>query len=538
MTATNEGSWTFSELSSLVTGYRNHSLAVSLSPDNDVFATWTNIEEDEDRVMWDKDQSATALLDYLIGETKLEYQLDAPARLTFTLSHGHLFDPTNANSLLATTVKKSRLITCKLGEKISGIDTWMDHGKFLVRGLEIKYERGSYPSIKVQCEDLRCMWDMNKVIAAIVTNLSPETALSNIIRDNTSLSAGDISVPTLTGGFDFTTSWMDQYLSDIVDDISHRFEHFVCVDHDNIVTFRPITRSGTSDRTITTDEIISYSPDDRYSDLTNKITVTGLSLYDFLILHEEERIGVLNGTVGWWGFNKDFYVYWSKDESKRCKNIRLKVLETSTSIMFQLAGDIQESIGYTDPFDKYVIVEVKAPNLVPVLLAFIATYVAGTAVGDIAPTTGGMTIPVGRIMEKVGLYGALMVLGSVGNFKYELYGQPVGYIKRQYSGYAEDTDLQQELGEVIENKFDGFLCHTATHCESVAEFEMMIAMGQRNRVKVTKTAHLQDEIGDTLAVTHPYTRTAVKTFITNLTRRYKPGKDDGYFLDDIEGWIC
>jgi hypothetical protein len=67
---------------------------------------------------------------------------------------------------------------------------------------------------------------------------------------------------------------------------------------------------------------------------------------------------------------------------------------------------------------------------------------------------------------------------------------------------------------------------------------MLVARLQRNRFHLSKPAHLQDEIGDTISFEHPYSGLTMKAFITDLTRSFKKGMSgDGYFLDTIEGWI-
>ncbi len=139
-------------------------------------------------------------------------------------------------------------------------------------------------------------------------------------------------------------------------------------------------------------------------------------------------------------------------------------------------------------------------------------------------------------MEGTGLYLALMVLGSVGNYQYEIYGRPVGYVRRSVSGQADDLDLQQRIGVVVANKIEGFLTDTAARCTEVADFELMLARLQRSRAKLIKTAHLQDQEGDTITFPHPHTGNTVTMFITDIKRRYQPTKD-GHFLDDIEGWV-
>lgn len=292
------------------------------------------------------------------------------------------------------------------------------------------------------------------------------------------------------------------------------------------------------------DQIADFTPDDTYSDFTNRVTVTGQSLDDMEISYAEERLGSLNGTFGWWQGPEEFTVWYSTDMSRRAKNPRLQVLESSTGIMFQLSGEVKEGISYIDPNHKYCIVTVTAPNLIPVLLEALGLYVAASKIYDLAKAyglglNGGITKPLGRIMQKAAIELALNALGSVVSFQYEIWGCPLGYVKRDYSASANDVELQQQLGMVVEQKHEGFLCYTAADCQGVADFEMKLAQLQRNRVTFSKLAHLKDEVGDVITIPHPYTGNAVKLLINGLTRRYKPaGKDeDGYFKDEVEGWV-
>jgi len=64
---------------------------------------------------------------------------------------------------------------------------------------------------------------------------------------------------------------------------------------------------------------------------------------------------------------------------------------------------------------------------------------------------------------------------------------------------------------------------------------MMVAKCQRRRIKVTKVAHLQDEVGDTITLVHPFSGQSFSLFITNLRRTMVPA-ESGEFTDEIEGW--
>jgi acetolactate synthase small subunit len=67
----------------------------------------------------------------------------------------------------------------------------------------------------------------------------------------------------------------------------------------------------------------------------------------------------------------------------------------------------------------------------------------------------------------------------------------------------------------------------------------MVAQMQRRRVRIEKIAHLQDEDGDTIRLVHPYSGQNIDIYVASLTRKFKKATadGDGYFLDEIEGWV-
>jgi hypothetical protein len=110
----------------------------------------------------------------------------------------------------------------------------------------------------------------------------------------------------------------------------------------------------------------------------------------------------------------------------------------------------------------------------------------------------------------------------------------------QSSPHGDDLVFQAELGKIVEKKIDEPLCISAAQCNEYADYEASIIRYQRDRLKFSKVAHLQDDEGDTLQVIQPYSGIAQKVFVTDLTRKMKiPASpdDDGYFTDEIEGWL-
>lgn len=542
-------SWAFAAPETAIYGFENTKPALAITANNSIYSTWTDSENSESWIKWDKTGASLNLLDYLIDEVSVTRNIAGdPHSLSFSLSHGHLFDPTNTNSIVNFYLTKGNLVELKIGENISSVDYYADQGTFTITALDVSYINEQYPTIKVSAQDRRVFWDNHVVAVSVLSETYPETAMETIAKaEMAKLTTEDFTFPQFNGRFTFDAQWINTPLKDIMEQIANRFGYFITVTVDDKITARPITLTAATDHTYSNkDQFFEFSPDDSYSDFTNRILVTGQSLDELEVLHDEERVSSLNGTIGWWGFNKDFKIYYSEDQSKRAKYPRLEVIETSTSIMFKLAGKITEQISEIDNIEhQWCIVEVKAPNLIPVLLVAISLIAAGMLAFDWATVTGspvaqtGPSWSVGRIIANAGMIMAMMVLGSIGNFQYAIWAQPIGYVKRQVSAYEDDLILQQKIGEIIVEQIDGFLCNTAIRCKDVAEFEMLVTKAQRNRVKVKKIAHLQDQEGDTISFPHPYTGNEIKMFVTDLRRTYKQTTEtsDGYFYDELEGWV-
>jgi hypothetical protein len=535
-----------------VQGYLDHQAAGVPDPDTptSMFVFWTHETwAGVKSIKWDKDGSSLDLAPYLAGEIATERSIDgSPAKLAFSVSHGHLFDPYNLSSAFNLYLKKGRKLTLRWGEKIGGTDYWQNGGTFFVTGTSLGFKRGEYPVMKVDAEDQRCIWAHSHVYATELYNGLPKYIIEQVLQDHAGLAVGDLNIPVFIGGTVLEHQWLDTTVDEIINQVCNRFGYFFRFDVDGLAHARRITNAGSIDHTYTdNDLIIEFSPDDKYSDFTNRVTVQGQELDFTQVLFTEESIGTLNGTVGWWGFNKDFQVWYSDDHSRQCMNPRLEVIETVTSIAFKLAGNISETMvmGTGDDADKYCTITVSAPNLIPLLAGAVALYTAGNYIGDLVETVGfianiGMTTPLGRRIEGVALIMAMMVLGSTGNYQYAVHGQPVGSVRRSVQGSWNDEEHQTEIDAIVEQVINDPLCYSVADCNAVAAFEGMVAQMQRKQVTISKIAHLQDEEADTIRVVHPYSRQNITLFATTLKRKFKksdPGKDDGYFLDEIEGWL-
>jgi hypothetical protein len=539
--------WTFGTPTPLVSGYTDFDAVGALDPsDSSMYAFWTNETGTDLKDKWGKEGATLGLGSYLLRGSDIVFKRSkrSPSRLEFSVSHGHLFDPHNINSLLSIYLKKGRKITLKFGDRVGEMDYWQDQGAFLVTDTKMPpVERGQYPIMQIIAQDRRCTWDHTQVRATDYYETYPENILSDVLSEHLGFVLDDIDLPVFANRETIYTQWVDAMAKDIVDQICDRFGYYPRMTVADKFSARRISASNPVDHIYEDNtRIKDFTPDDSFSDFTNRVIIIGFERTEIEVLYGEERIETISGTVGWWGFKKDFNIYYSKDGSRRCRDPRLVVLESSTSIAFCLAGRISEEISHVDADELYCVIHVEAPNLIPVLLAALAVAVIGYGIGDgWFGVGGGMTVPIGRRVEQTGVILALMVLGSTGNFQYEIWARPLGKVRRSIQNDpADDLDLQRlinspPIARISENP----LCTSVAACNFVAGQELMEIMLQRSRVTFTKTAHLQDEDGDTLQIPHWYTGRPLKVFVTDLTRKMKiPASEDdeGYFLDEFEGW--
>lgn len=536
--------WSFGAANPLVRGYLDYELVMALDPvDQSIYAFWTRQSASTYHIYWDKEMADFDLTPYLLrGEDiSIARSIDGrAARLEFGLSHGHIFDPHNIKSLWRIYLYKGRVLKIEFGEDIAGTEYWQNMGKFFVTELSLAgYERGQYPTAHMVGEDLSSIFQQMEIVATEHYEAAAEEVLSDILQDHGGLEPADIDIPSFDASEELFHQWVDTSLWDIVLEICHRFGYYPRFDVDAKITARKISDVNPTDHTYSDQtKMIRFSPDDSFSDYINRIMVEGQERTWTEVLYAEERVASLNGSVGWWGHSKQYKVWYSEDKSRTCRNPRLEIVESATSIAFSLAGRVTESIVEVDPDDKYCIIEVNAPNLIPELLAAIAAFIGARNVGDYE--TEHITIPFGRVTESVALMVIINILASIGNFQYAIWAKPLGKVRRSIKGEANDEELQNRLGKVVEKKLDDPLCYTISQCTQVAAQELLVAQLQRKRVRFSKIADFRDEDGDTIQLNHPYSDEPVKVFITDLKRRLKipesPG-GDGYIMDEIEGWV-
>lgn len=544
----NTTSWTWQSELPLVIGQKDYDAAAAVDPDSGgLYVFWVNDTLGDLSIKWDFEIGSLSLSNYISKEHEIVLQrtIDGtPARLSFTVSHGHLFDQHNINSILAFVLSKFRKITLRFGELSLGINYWKTQGTFIIVETTITYQRGTYPILSIVCEDKMSSWDEHMVIATDFYETEPESVLSNMLINHTDFSTGDINIASMNNKEDVVYQWIESSVASVLLQVCNRFGYYPRIDEDGIFTVKEITNTAITQSYIDAIQIVNFSPDDSFSDYTNQVIISGEERTFIEILHAEERIETISGTIGWWGDREEHTTYYSPDQQRTARNARLEVLMKASSIGFKLAGKVTEGIDHEDVLEHYVVTYIDVPPLIYALAAAIGTATSAIFIGDINihPFGGGGktdSIITGRGIFGVALMFAMNILASVVNYQHQIWAQPIGKIRRSIQAVADDADLQAELGFTVAKKFDDPLCNTVVGCQFVADFELMVAKLQRKRIRFTKVSDLLFSDGDKIIIQHPYTGQELTVFITQITRRMLIGKIDGqgYFLDDIEGWV-
>ena len=535
--------WAFSADAQLINGSTALNAWLNMDEGNKVWCFWqkdTNNFTDH-FLAWDVIEPFFDITNYVVTSRDIELRRTVdgkPNELSFALSHGHLFDPSNQLSIFSSYARKGRKLTFEAGEMIGGVAYYQNQGTFFIIETSIEYSVNVYPEITIRAEDKRYLWSEDNQTAIGYVEETPENILNDFLTGEIiGLLTEEVSIPTMQGSISIDAQWAEVDAVEIINTIAKRFGYFPKITVDDIFTLGLISDSASVVHTYTDKKaIMKYTPDDNYSSFINRIIVTGEEKEEIDVLFAEERVATLNGTAGWWGHKKTYDIYYSDDGSRRVRYPRLVKLETTSSIMFELAGSVDESINYIDPNDKYCTVKIDCPDLIPYFAAALGIIVGSYWIPDLDVSIGpNPTLPIGRYIGDGGIFLALNILGSMVNYQYEIWGVPVGNIRRSVQYTENDELLQQEIGRIIRDMIEGFACYTVADCRFVAEFEMMIQKLQRKRVTFSKIAHLQDEEGDTIQVPHPYTNLPIKLFISDIKRKWKFG-ENGYCIDDIEGW--
>lgn len=531
-------SWGFSSEANFVVGYLDFDVSITLDPiDNGIYAFWTkqNAKLDEMSIKWAKETPEFNITPYIVKSVPItirrDIEAESPNTLSFAVSKGHLFDPFNEISLWRNYVAKGHKLVVRMGEKISGVDYWQNVGSFLITERSmITYERGKYPIMDIKAEDKRILWREHEIFATDWYDNTPENIMSDVLENEAGEDFADIDIPVFGNSTTLYHQFVEMTPLEIIIQICNRYGYFPKITVDDKFTCGKISNTNTVTHTyLNNDKLLTYTPDDTFSDYTTRIIVTCEGRDFEERVFPEERVLFVTGTIGWWGCKQTRQEYYSENKEKMVKNPYLKLYEPTSDIF---GGGVEAiRILETDPNYKWLTIFIEAEDMRPKLAAAVLAFLIAAEI----PWHS-----VSAVLMASAYSMAISILSSLYNYQIEVRGNPVGYVRRSWQADAIDTELEALTGKRIEKKIEEPLAYYIDEAQVVANHEMLVLQLQRKRIKISKTAHLQDEEGDTIKVIHPYSGRYVTIFITTLTRSMKIAEGpnaDGFWTDDIEGWI-
>lgn len=540
------GNYTFQNLEQVTEKTPSGFLDIGIDEDDIEWFTW--IYDDPnlgDSIMWDRTEFSPQLQDYLIAGTPIQitWETEKYAKGSFTLSRGDLFDPTNLNSIFAPVLQKGRMVEIYFGEDVSGVEYFQRQGEFFVTGTRTAFNKQGHPKLTVEFEDPSTFWDDYVLTASEgFRNHSLANVLAGILQDAVGLSSGDYIVPTFSHLHNLYCQWVESSIEDIMAEID---THFGCFRHwgvDDKLRFKYIDLSGNTVHHTYSSliHVIDYQPTDRYGSFINRVIVKCEGIDPLEVLWDEETIENLNGTLGFWSKEDKFKVYYSKDRTRKVRHPRLEVIESLkdySPLLNLLGADADEYINDEASDETWCQIKQEAPDRAVYVAAFSATVLGlgYMAIGCDLDWTCSVWI----LLTNLALSALIQIIAAEANWRYTLWGRPIGHEMETYQGQWDDSDFQTVMGGiVIPFEFEDPLSYTVTHCTLVAAQEGKVLQAQRNRVTFIKTAHLMDELGDTIQINHPISSQSIKFFVAKLVRTFiqPKGNSGGKFTDTIDGW--
>jgi hypothetical protein len=519
----------------LTYGYFERDISVVIDDEDYLWALWDHVTVTGStyQIYWDHDVSEVDVTNDLVDTIQVSWDIEAAGELTFALANGQVYDQQNYLSSKSYLFRRGRKAVVKFGENVDGTPYWVNQGTFIVEEARMRYIRGEHPVIEITARDMSSLWrDARITLTEFYDEAQPKAIVESLLDDWTVLEGAEYSIPTFVYSHEIWNQWSDTTLYEIIKDVLDHFEYAFFFATDGVFTPTRINFSRAVDHTYSNlTHISEYTPDSTFSNFVNQIRVIGES-HDFIdVVYDAELITSVNGTCGWWNETIDHKVWYNEERTKTCRSPYLDPnISTKDFKYFIFKGGGGEKISEIDDQELYCIVEIDGPNLIPVVVGLAVTVVGIGIAANICYLNCGPFIYATNMAISLLIYAIL----ATATYDIEVYAHPVGKEKQTVQYLAIDTEEMNIINQqpVIE-EIEDVLCYGASECQRVAEFELNILKYQRKRVRLSKLAHLQDQVLDMITVKHPYSSQTMQLLIANLQRTLRI---NGEMTDTLEGW--
>jgi len=492
-------------------------------------AFWTRSVSGVLNLRWDEDLSTEVDISSYVRSFEINMTDETGANTaSVTLSDKDgVFNPLNYNSLKYDYLLENNYIIISKGNA-GGVTPAF---KGYIASGDSKYTRGNETLYTVKVYDRSKNWFKSKITSPFYEGQTVSAIVENIITTYGNLTAVDYDLPTISATIP-KVQFIEEYIMDVLYKLYQAYQYFPYFDEAGILRARKVDYEASTDFTYYEEgtDTVDYNKapafnlvefNHTWSDdsFVNKVTVIGQTEETVETIFDEEFLGFLQGSAGWFSTVNSFTFYFSEDKTLYAVNPRLSVTDSCGNKFFG-GGESLSAAGSGKQLSCTVSQNVT--NLTATLFALIAgsivwTILWGEGFGVMAVYNG--LAPVLAI--------ALAVLGQISSFYYEIYAQPVGEAAPEsIEVTVEDAELIEKYGEEIVKEIDNPFLETEAKCSDLAYFELNKASWFRYQPQLKILSNMAHQVQDILYVYNPVTKISYKMYIKEIRRTYVRGEED------------
>lgn len=486
---------------------------------------------------WDEDLgSEIDISEYTEGFTidKTDEHSSNKASLILSDSLG-LFDPLNYSSLKHDYLAENNIIRIEKGNNGQYNDAFYGY----IGTGESTYKRGEQIVYRIDIWDKSKNFFKKKVTTPLFEGQTIEYIADYVASNYMGLSAGQYNtLPSITDTIP-TVQFIDECVMDILFKIYQPYNYFPWFDESGDLKAKEYNYDASTDFTYYQDgtdtvaankvpamNIIGFDYEWTDKELVNQVVVIGETEATTETTFEEEFLGTIQGSAGWFSKSTNFQFWFSTDKALYCEEPRLSVSDSCGNSFFG-GGESLTTAGAGK--QQYCTVTQTVSNLIAALYILIGAALAQWFLAGVGVGTVIVTNPLAGVLAM-----ALTILGQVGSFYYDIYGRPVGdALPDTIEATADDTDLQGKYG-IVSMEIDNPFLDTYVKCLTLAENELEKAKWFRYIPTLRICSNMAHQIGDVIDAYNPHTGDSYKIFVTDISNEYSRGNED---VDIIRGGL-
>tara|TARA_R110000772_G_scaffold267971_3_gene393612 strand:- start:43463 stop:45022 length:1560 start_codon:yes stop_codon:yes gene_type:complete len=226
------------------------------------------------------------------------------------------------------------------------------------------------------------------------------------------------------------------------------------------------------DKVLTDNTLINtYSQPGSSTEVINKVSVTYIDNFLTKVSGTRQSLGTANLTAGFYDFETKLDVFYSDDKKQRADNVELVVKQSINQNDLGISIGT-ESLNIDDEFGGELVITVDF-WVSALATAGIAGIFTSAAIPDdvVVVLVGGVTVPVGRLLEAASIVSVLLALMILGNGIYEIMGTPYdfAYLERKAIAMADNILFWEEKALDLRNEF----ISTEEHAHQLALNELL-----------------------------------------------------------------